>query len=148
MSKTSNTEFAKCLPMITGRPEQNADPTTCDLNELARVGLRFVSPNVPDSGTAQRQLIQALITSGGGATLGAGTAAATGHNPLEGAAYGAAAGGASLLTPKIVQALMNSGVGQEYLKHGAVALTQAQRAAMSNALRTAAISGTATRLAQ
>lgn len=110
-----------------------------DLNELARVGLRFVSPNVPDSGTAQRQLIQALITSGGGATLGAGTAAATGHNPLEGAAYGAAAGGASLLTPKIVQALMNSGAGQEYLKRGAVALTQAQREAISNALRMGAL---------
>ena len=106
-----------------------------DLNELARVGLRFISPNVPDSGTAQRQLIQGLLTTGGGSAIGAGAAAASGHDPLQGAGYGLAAGGASLLAPKLAQALMNSGVGQEYLKKGAVALTETQRSALANALR-------------
>ena len=110
-----------------------------DLNELARVGQVFVRDQVPNSGTAQRQLIQSLLTTGGGAGLGATGAAATGHDPLSGAAYGLAAGGASLAAPKLVQALMNSGVGQEYLKKGAVALTEGQRAALSNALRLGAI---------
>jgi hypothetical protein len=111
-----------------------------DLNELARVGLRFVSPSVPDSGTAQRQLIQGLLTSGGGATLGAGTAAATGHNPLEGAAYGATAGVATLALPKLVQALMNSPAGKAYLTKGMVDLSPSGRAALVAALRTGAIS--------
>ena len=119
-----------------------------DPNELARIGRRFISPNVPDSGTAQRQLIQGLLTTGGGSAIGAGAALASGHDPMEGAGYGLAAGGASLLAPKLVQALMNSGAGQEYLKKGAVALTASQRDMIANALRTAAISGTATRLAQ
>jgi len=119
-----------------------------DLNELSRIGRRFISPNVPDSGTAQRQLIQGLLTTGGGSAIGAGAALASGHDPLEGAGYGLAAGGASLVAPKLVQALMNSGAGQEYLKKGAVALTASQRDMIANALRTAAITGTATRLAQ
>lgn len=106
-----------------------------DLNELTKIGRRFISSNVPDSGTAQRQMIQALLTSGGGAAIGAGGAAATGHDPMAGAGYGLAAGGASLLAPKLAQSLMNSGAGQAYLKRGAVALTEAQRKAISHALR-------------
>lgn len=112
-----------------------------DLNELARVGTTFVKDQVPNSGTAQRQLIQSLLTTGGGAGVGATAAAATGHNPLEGAAYGLAAGGASLAAPRIVQALMNSPTGQAYLTKGAVALTEAERAALANALRLGAIGG-------
>lgn len=110
-----------------------------DLNELARVGQVFVRDKVPNSGTAQRQLIQSLLTTGGGAGLGATGAAATGHDPVSGAAYGLAAGGASLAAPKLFQSLMNSKAGQEYLKSGAVALTETQRAALSNALRIGAI---------
>ena len=71
--------------------------------------------------------------------MGAGAALASGHDPWQGAGYGLAAGGASLLAPKLAQALMNSGVGQEYLKRGAVALTEGQRAALSNALRLGAM---------
>ena len=112
-----------------------------DLNELARVGQIFVRDQIPNSGTAQRQLIQSLLTTGGGAGVGGAAAAATGNNPVEGMAYGLAAGGASLAAPKLVQALMNSKAGQEYLKKGAVALTESQRAALSNALRTGAIAG-------
>lgn len=119
-----------------------------DLNELSRIGRRFISPSIPDSGTAQRQFIQGLATTGGGSLVGGGAALATGRNPWEGAGYGAAAGGASLLAPKLAQVLMNSQIGQEYLKHGAVALTETQRAALANLLRTSAIGGARTLIAQ
>lgn len=110
-----------------------------DLNELTRVGQTFVKDQTPNSGTAQRMLIQGLLTGGGSAT-GAGAAYATGKNPLEGAAWGAGAGVGALALPKLVQALMNSGAGQAYLKKGMVDLTPEARAAISNVLRTGAIS--------
>lgn len=114
-----------------------------DLNELSRVGQTFVRDNVPNSGTAQRQLIQNLLTSGGGvlggAGIGGGTAMAMGKDPLQGAAYGAGIGGAALAAPRLAQILMNSPAGQKYLTKGAVALTDAQRRALVDALRTASI---------
>lgn len=86
-----------------------------DLNDLSRVGNLFVRDQVQNSGTAQRQLIQSLLTGGGGAGIGAIGAGATGQDPLRGAAYGAGVGAASLLTPKIAQALMQNPVVQSYM---------------------------------
>lgn len=110
-----------------------------DLNELSRIGQTFVRDQIPNSGTAQRQLIQGLLTAGGGSGLGAGAAAATGNDPLKGAAYGAGVGGVGLLAPKLAQGLMNSSAGQAYFKNGMVNLTPAAREALTNALRTGAI---------
>ncbi len=86
-----------------------------DLNDLVRVGTRFVRDQVPNSGTAQRQLIQSLLTGGGGAGLGAAGAGATGQDPLKGAMYGAGAAGLSLAAPRLVQALMQSAPAQGYM---------------------------------
>lgn len=105
-----------------------------DLNELSRVGQLFVRDQVPNSGTAQRQLIQSLLTQGGGgAGIGAVGAGATGHDPVQGAMYGLGAGAASLGAPKLIQSLMNSQAGQAWLKN--TALNPTSRKALVDALR-------------
>lgn len=112
-----------------------------DLNELARVGQVFVKDQIPNSGTAQRQFVQQLLTGGAGAVPGAGAGYLAGGP--EGAAAGAALGmSVGLGGPKLVQALMNSKAGQHYLTEGAVPLTDAGRKALAAALRSAAV-GTA-----
>jgi len=110
-----------------------------DLNELSRIGTTFVKDQIPNSGTAQRQLIQSLLTSGLGAGAGGGTAYAMGKDPLTGMAIGGGIGAGALITPRIIQSLMNSGAGQAYLKNGLVSLTAAQREALTAALRSTAI---------
>lgn len=111
-----------------------------DMNELARIGQVFVREQVPNSGTAQRQLAQMLLTTGGGASAGGGTALATGGDFTTGAGVGAGIGAGALVAPRAAQALMNSAAGQAYLKRGLVALTPTQRQALAAALRSAAIS--------
>ena len=121
-----------------------------DLNELTRVGQTFVRDQIPNSGTAQRMLIQSLLTGGGGAGLGAGIgaggAAAGGQDWKQGAKtgamVGAGVGAAGLLGPAGVQKLMNSPAGQAYLMRGMVPLSEAGRAALTNALRTGALGAT------
>ena len=116
-----------------------------DMNDLSRIGTTFVKDQIPNSGTAQRQFVQSLLTGGGGAGIGAaagaGTAAGRGESPWtgagEGALAGAGVGAASLIAPRLAQALMNSSVGQAYLKNGV--MTPAAREALSAWLRTAAI---------
>lgn len=110
-----------------------------DLGELGRVGQVFVRDSLPNSGTAQRQLIQGLLTTGGGAGLGSGAALATGNDPLTGAIYGAGIGAGSLITPRVVQSVVNSPAGQAYLTKGLLALTEAERAALANAIRMGAL---------
>lgn len=81
-----------------------------DLNELARIGQGVLRPP-PDSGTAGRTMANSLLT-GGGAT--AGTLAS-------GSVLGGLAGGAAALAlPRIIQAGMNTGMGQAYLRNQAV----------------------------
>lgn len=104
-----------------------------ELAELGRIGRAFVADQVPNSGTAQRQFIQSLVTGGGGAGLGAGTAAATGNDPVTGAAYGLGIGGMSLLLPRIAQSVLSSDAMQRYLTRGIIALTPAERQALSAA---------------
>lgn len=119
-----------------------------DLNELARIGQAFIKDQIPNSGTAQRQAIQALLQTGGGSLLGGGAALTTGHDPLKGAAIGAGLGAGSIAAPRIAQALMNSPAGQAYLKQGLVSLTPAQRAALTAAIRSGAIGSAPSLLGQ
>jgi hypothetical protein len=102
-----------------------------ELAELGRIGRAFVADQIPNSGTAQRQFVQSLITGGGGAGVGAIGAAATGNNPMEGAAMGLGVGAAGLLTPRLIQAAMNSPAGQAYLTRGLLELTPAELAAIN-----------------
>jgi hypothetical protein len=99
-----------------------------DLNDLVRVGQKFVKPQIPDSGTAQRNLYQSLLTGGGGAGVGAGSAYATGHDPVQGALYGAGATGAALAAPRLAQMLMNNPTLQDYMISQAASPTAAQLA--------------------
>ena len=119
-----------------------------DLNELTRVGQTFVKDQIPNSGTAQRQLIQGLLTGGGGATVGGGTAMALGKDPMEGAMYGAGIGASALLAPKLAQVMMNSPAGQKYLTQGAVALTDAERKALTALIRSASVGAAPALVAQ
>lgn len=89
-----------------------------DLNDLSRVGNLFVRDQVPNSGTAQRALYQALLT-GGGTGIGAGAAMATGQDPVKGAMYGAAGMGSTLIAPRLAQALIQSPAVQSYMKQQA-----------------------------
>jgi len=108
-----------------------------DLNELSKVGQLFVRDQIPNSGTAQRQFVQNLMTTVPGAGIGY-----MAGGP-EGAATGAALGAALTYGgPKAVQSLMNSKAGQAYLSRGAVPITEAQRRALSNALRTVSVGAT------
>lgn len=86
-----------------------------DMNDLVRVGQRFVRDQVPNSGTAQRQFMQSLMTGGLGAAGGAGVGIAQGKNPWESAGYGAAGMAGMLAGPRIAQALMQSGPAQSYM---------------------------------
>lgn len=110
-----------------------------DLNELSRIGQVFVKDQIPNSGTAQRQFWQSMLTGGGGAGVGGIAALASGNDPMQGAAIGAAVGGTALAAPRIAQLLMNSKAGQKYLSEGAVALTDAERKSISTILRSAGI---------
>lgn len=113
------------------------------LNDLVAIGRAFISDQIPNSGTAQRQFYQNLLTGGavpfGGAGLGAGAAAAAGNDPLMGAAYGAGAMGISLLVPRLLQAGLSTNAVQRYLTQGLVALTPAERQMISAATTSAAI---------
>lgn len=110
-----------------------------DLSDLSRIGQSFIKDQIPNSGTAQRQMIQSLLTTGGGAGVGAGGAVATGNDPWQGAGVGAAIGGASMLAPKVAQVLMNSPAGQQYLAHGLAPISEAQRRALAAAIQMGAI---------
>lgn len=112
-----------------------------DLNDLVSIGRQFVSENIPNSGTAQRQFIQSLITGGGGAGVGAAGAMATGNDPLKGAAVGAGVTAGGLLTPRAIQLLMNSPAGQRYLTQGLLPMTAEQAAAINALARAGTTAG-------
>jgi hypothetical protein len=81
-----------------------------DLEELGKIGHRFVAEQVPNSGTPQRALAQSLMTGG---LVGGGTLAA-GGSPEDALKFGVGA----LALPKTIQAITNSGAGQRYLAKG------------------------------
>lgn len=118
------------------------------LNDLVGVGRQFISESVPNSGTAQRQMIQSLLTTSGGTGLGAGVAAASGNDPLQGAMLGAGATGAGLMVPRVVQSILGSEAARRYFTQGIVALTPQERAALSAATTAFAPSGIAAMMSQ
>lgn len=106
-----------------------------DLNELSRVGQQFVKDQIPNSGTAQRQFIQSLLTGqAAGIIPGAGLGYAL--DGQEGAVKGAALGAALMLGgPKAAQSVLQSPMGRKYIEQGIVPVSQAQRDALGQALR-------------
>lgn len=95
-----------------------------DLNDISRIGELFVKNQVPDSGTAQRQFWQSLLTGGG---LGGG-AMMMGADPMTAAAVA----GGSLAGPKIAQTLLNAKPVQNYLANG---VTSPNALALAEALK-------------
>lgn len=91
-----------------------------DLNDLSRVGAAFISDKVPDSGTAQRLMAQALLTGGTGAVASG--------DPTDALTYGAA----GLAGPAIARALLYSQPAQRALTRGLI-----QNPTISKALRVA-----------
>lgn len=83
-----------------------------DLNDLARVGAAFVRDQVPNSGTAQRTMMQNLLT--GGALTGGGAAMMVA--PVT-ASITAALG---LGGPRLAQTIYNSDMGKRYLTNQAL----------------------------
>jgi hypothetical protein len=98
-----------------------------DLNDISRIGELFVKNQVPDSGTAQRQFWQSLLTGGG---LGGG-ALMMGADPTTAAMVA----GGSLAGPKLAQALLNRPGMQNYLANG---VTNQNALALAEALKKAA----------
>jgi len=96
-----------------------------DLNNVARVGMFLGSTKIPDSGTANRSNMIALlkgapVTGGAAAMTGSAGAMMTGGDPLLtalSAAGGAATTGLGYATPRLAQAAMNSRAGQAYLRN-------------------------------
>jgi len=74
-----------------------------DLYDLARAGRSSLVDSVPNSGTAQRQLVQSLLTGGG---VGAGTYGLT-QDPQ----MALAAGAGTIALPKMAQSFINSKAG-------------------------------------
>lgn len=85
-----------------------------DLYELANAGRLVLPSSVPNSGTAQRQLAQRILTSGGtGAAVGGATYGVTGDPEKA-----VLAAGASLAGPKLAQKALNSKAAQSYFTKG------------------------------
>ena len=82
------------------------------LNDLARVGKAFVLDQIPNSGTAQRTMMQNLLT--GGALTGGGAAMMV--DPVT-ASITAALG---LGGPRLAQTIYNSDMGRRYLTNQAL----------------------------
>jgi hypothetical protein len=99
-----------------------------DLNDLARVGAAFVREQIPNSGTAQRTMMQNLLT--GGALTGGGAAAMV--DPVS----TAATAGLAVGLPKLAQALYNSKVGGKYLMNKTLdqTLSPSQRRSLARLL--------------
>lgn len=83
-----------------------------DLNELSRIGQLFVKDQIPNSGTAQRALIQGILTGGAG---GLGGYFATGNDPTKTAGMAAGAAAIGLGSPVVAQAILNNPALQAYL---------------------------------
>jgi hypothetical protein len=102
-----------------------------ELAELGRIGRAFVADQIPNSGTAQRQIMQSLLTGGAGSSVGAAGAALTGNDPVKGAGIGLGVTGSALVLPRAVQAFMNSPAGRAYLTRGLLELGPQELAAIN-----------------
>lgn len=109
-----------------------------DLNDLVRVGQKFVRNQVPNSGTAQRMLYQNLLTGGGGAGLGAGLGALAGERDPTRLAEEAAVGMGAMYSPRLIQSILNSPAAMKYFL-GAAAPRSPEGLALVEAVKRAAI---------
>ena len=102
------------------------------LEGLARVGTSRVRSSVPNSGTAQRNVIAGLMTGGqaGQGMLGAGGAYMAGADPVTGGILG-------LALPRAVQELYLSGPGRRYLTNQLAANRSRMTPALAAAITTA-----------
>lgn len=98
-----------------------------ELNDLTRVGLQFVRDGIPDSGTAQRLAYQTALTGGLG---GAGYLASGGDVSTAGMLAGA-----GLLSPRLIQQLINSPAGRAYLSKGILSVSPATQGVLSGGVR-------------
>lgn len=80
-----------------------------DLDSLGRVGSAFIKEQIPDSGTAGRQMAERVMTLGGGVPIGIGAL-----DP----SLGLMSGAAYLGGPLMAQKLMQSPLGRMYLDAG------------------------------
>lgn len=119
-----------------------------ELAELGRIGRAFVSDQIPNSGTAQRQFVQSLLTAGGGTGAGAIAASATGNDPMQGALYGLGVTGMGLLAPRLIQGGMLSAPGRAYLTRGILPITEAQQFLLNAGMRSALPVGVLSNLSQ
>jgi hypothetical protein len=103
-----------------------------DLRDLAQAGQLFVRDQVPNSGTAQRQMMQNLATGGGAGGLG--------YIMTGDPTTALMAGAGSVGGPMVAQAFLRSAAGQKYLRDGLIQSTEARRA-LVNALRKATVTG-------
>ena len=85
-----------------------------DLYDIARAGRSVLTDSIPNSGTAQRQFIQQLLTQGGVGLGAAGTIGGLTQNPE----YAGAALAASLIAPKIAQSALGTKAAQTYFTKG------------------------------
>jgi hypothetical protein len=102
-----------------------------DIAELARIGHKFIADQVPNSGTAQRSLAQSLLTGG---TMGGVSYAASGDPAM---AAKVAAG--SVLLPKAIQTLINSGTAQKLMSGGGRQLSPLEQVLMERMARLGAV---------
>jgi hypothetical protein len=103
-----------------------------DLRDLAQAGQLFVRDQVPNSGTAQRAMMQNLVTGGGAGGLG--------YMMTGDPTTALMAGAGSVGGPMVAQAFLRSPAGQKYLREGLMQSTAA-RQALVNALRKATVTG-------
>jgi hypothetical protein len=121
---------AALLQAVKQANPQHFTRGTGELNDLARAGELFVRDQVPNSGTAQRTMMQNLITGGGVGGLGY---MMTGYPTTA-----LMAGAGSVGGPMLAQAFLRSPAGQKYLSQGLLQST-AGRKALADALRKTAV---------
>lgn len=85
-----------------------------ELYNLARAGRSVLVDSIPNSGTAQRQFVQNLLTQGGIGLGGAVTVGALTQDP----GYTGAALAGSLLVPKLAQSALGTRAAQRYFTTG------------------------------
>lgn len=99
------------------------------LSDLADAGRNILPSKIPDSGTAQRMMMQNLVTGAGAASAGYGVASDNNY---------ALAAGAALGGPKAAQMIYNSPRVQNYLINGMSPLIQSGANAVAGTLPRAA----------
>ena len=138
-NQLSPAQLAQALRQAVGR--EGRARGRGDMDSLARIGASFLKP-VPSSGTAERQLAQAILTGGG---VGGAAYMAT-QDPATAAKYAAGGIGGTMLLPRLAQALIESQGAQNYLTSNITKNAGPSTRRLLEALRQAAVVGGASSL--